>query len=146
LAKGNIILHGRGIVGGVAEGKALVSKDPIVWSHGVDPSTGKIDDVRVGVNGETIKNRVFVYPYGKGSTSGSTWMLETIRCGNGPLAIINKETEMIIAIGAILGDVLYRKKTPVVDRLDQDPLKEIETGDLVRVNGDRGIVEVIKVD
>ena len=142
----NIILHGRGIVGGVVEGKALVSNDPIVWSHGVDPPTGKIDDVRVVVSGKTIKDTVFVYPYGKGSTSGSTWMLETIRCGNGPLAIINKETEIIIAIGAILGDVLYQQKTPVVDRLDQNPLKVIETGDWVKVDGDRGIVEVIKAD
>ncbi len=144
MPKNKIVLRGRGIVGGVAEGKALVSRDPIVWSHGVDPPTGKIDDVRVYVNGERITDLVFVYPYGKGSTASSTWMLETIRCGNGPLAIINKETEVIIASGAILGEVLYNKKTPVVDRLNRDPLEVIETGDWVKVDGKKGIVEVTK--
>jgi hypothetical protein len=34
--------------------------------------------------------------------------------------------------------------TPSVTELDQDPLGVIETGDWVRVDGDRGVVEVTK--
>ncbi|MBP2665196.1 MAG: aconitase/3-isopropylmalate dehydratase, swivel [Firmicutes bacterium] len=139
-----IVLKGRPIVGGVVEGEALVSQDPLVWSHGVYPPTGKINDVRVKLNGTSVKDKILVYPYGKGSTSTSTWMLETFRYGNGPKAILNKETEGLIAIGSILADVLYKITAPIVDRFDQDPLLVIETGDWVKVDGNKGIVEVTK--
>ncbi len=139
-----IVLKGRPVVGGITEGEALVSQDALVWSHGVYPPTGKINDVRVKLHGTCVKDTILVYPYGKGSTATSTWMLETIRYGNGPKAILNKETEGLIAMGSILGDVLYQKQTPVVDRFDQDPMGIIETGDWVKVDGDTGIIEVTK--
>ena len=139
-----IILSGRGLVDGVAEGEALVSKESLVWSHGVDPASGNIDDIRVAVYGECVKDKVLVYPYGKGSTSGATWMLETTRCGNAPKAIINRETELIILTGALLSEALYNVSIPVVDRLDQNPDELIESGDWVRVDGTKGVVEVVK--
>ncbi len=139
-----VVMKGRGLTGGVAEGEALVSRDSLVWSHGVEPSTGRINDVRVAVCGECVRDKVLVYPLGKGSTSGSTWMLESTRCGNAPKAIINRETELIILTGAMLSSALYGADIPVVDRLDGDPCDVIETGDWVRVDGARGIVEVYK--
>jgi len=140
-----INLKGRGLVSGIVEGEALVSKESLVWSHGVDPPSGKINDVRVAVFGECVKDKVLVYPYGKGSTSGATWMLETTRCGNAPKAIINCETELIILTGAVLSEVLYDVTIPVIDRLDQDPINIIETGDWVRVDGKQGVVKVTKI-
>ena len=137
-------MKGRGILEGVAEGYALVSDEQIVWSHGVEPSKGIIDDKKVKLHGESIKNKVFVYPYGKGSTSSSTWILETIRCKNAPCAIVNRETELIITTGFLYGQLLYGVKIPVVDSFEKDPLEIIETGDLVRVDGYKGIVEVYK--
>ena len=61
-----IILKGRALAPGVTEGEALVSKESLVWSHGVNPPTGKIVDVRVAVCGECVKDKVLVYPLGKG--------------------------------------------------------------------------------
>ena len=139
-----IILKGRKVVGGVVEGEALVSYDPLVWSHGVDPSTGKIDDVRVALNGTKVTDKILIYPYGKGSTSTSTWMLETFRYNNGPKAILNMETEGLIAVGSILARKLYGKVAPVVDRFDQNIMDIVKTGDWVRVDGDNGIVEITK--
>lgn len=140
---GKIILRGRGILPGVAEGQALVSDEQIVWSHGVEPSEGIIDDRKVKLHGQSIKGKIFVYPYGKGSTSSSTWILETIRCGNAPAAIINRETELIITTGFLYGRLLYEASIPVVDQLDQNPLAVIKTGDMVRVDGAAGTVEVM---
>ena len=139
-----IILKGRGLVDGIVEGEALVSKESLVWSHGVDPVSGRIDDVRVSVCGESVKDKVLIYPLGKGSTSGATWMLETTRCGNAPKAIINRETELIILTGALLSGALYNVNIPVVDRLDQNADEVIETGDWVKIDGTQGIVEVVK--
>ena len=94
--------------------------------------------------GQCVKDKILIYPLGKGSTSGATWMLEAVRCGNGPKAIINKETELIIVAGAVLSEKLYGKTIPVVDRLDKDPTEAISTGDIVRVDGEKGTVEIIK--
>lgn len=139
-----IILKGRGLVDGVVEGEALVSKESLVWSHGVDPASGRIDDVRVAICGECVKDKVLVYPLGKGSTSGATWMLETTRCGNAPKAIINRETELIILAGALLSGVIYNVNIPIVDRLEENPDEIIESGDWVRIDGTQGIVEITK--
>jgi predicted aconitase with swiveling domain len=142
--KKRIVLKGRGLTSGITEGEALVSKESINWVHGVRPATGRISDVYVKVCGENVKNKILVYPLGKGSTCGSTWMLETTQYGNAPKAIINRETELIILSGAVLSEVMYGVQIPIVDRLDQNPDEVIETGDWVRVDGDKGIVEVTK--
>lgn len=139
-----IIFKGRPILEGISQGKALVSNEQIVWSHGVDPWKGTIDDKKVKINGESIRNKIFVYPFGKGSTSSSTWILEAIRCANNPCAIVNKETELIITTGFLYGLLLYNKKIPVVDSLEESFFNIIATGDLVKVDGYQGIVEIFK--
>ena len=138
------IFKGRGLVPGIVCGEALVSQESLVWSHGVDPATGDIDDVRVSVCGQCVRDKILIYPLGKGSTSGATWMLEAVRCGNGPLAIVNVETELIIVAGAVLSQRLYDHQMPVVDRLDTDPTQVIQTGDIVRVDGNTGTIEILE--
>lgn len=138
------IFKGRGLVPGVACGEALVSKESLVWSHGVDPATGKIDDVRVSICGQCVQDKILIYPLGKGSTSGATWMLEAVRCGNGPAAIVNVEAELIIVAGAVLSQRIYDHQMPVVDRLDEDPTQAIQTGDIIRVDGNKGTIEILQ--
>jgi len=139
-----IVLKGRGVVKGIGEGEALMSPGAMVWSHGIDPATGVIDDKGNPLYRSSVKKKVFFYPQGKGSTASTYWLLETIRCGNAPTAILNRETEIIIASGALLGRLLYGKVLPVVDRLEPDPLAVIENGDWVQVDGNSGMVRVTK--
>ena len=139
-----IILKGRKINGGSAEGKALVTKLPFGFTHGVDPLTGDITDIRHDLRGENMRDKILVFPYGKSSSSGGLYILETVRCGNAPLAVVNVETEPVIGAGFIMADLIYKKKIPIVDRLEQDLSEVIKTGDYVKVDGDKGIVEVIK--
>ena len=70
---------------------------------------------------------------GKGSTVGSYVIYQLKKNGVAPLAIINKEAETIVSVGAIISDI------PMVDKIDIDSFKE---GELVKVNGDKGTVEV----
>jgi hypothetical protein len=51
----------------------------------------------------------------------------------------NLEAEPIIPVGAAMAN------TPLIDRLDKNPLAIISPGDLVRIDGDRGAVEVIEM-
>ena len=135
-------LKGRGLVAGIAEGEALVTKAFFGFTHGVNARTGEICDERHEWRGLNMKGKVLVFPFGKSSSSGALWILETVRYGNAPAAVINVEAEPIIGGGCFLAGVLYGKPIVLVDRTEKNPCEVIKTGDHVRVNGETGIVEV----
>ena len=132
-----MILRGRRVMGGLAEGEALVSVDPVSFYGGVDPETGCVTEPGHCCCGENISGKVFVFPTGKGSTVGSYVIYRMKKLGTAPAAIVNVETEAIIATGCVISDI------PLVDKLDDDPLKAIRTGMRVRVKADDGIVETL---
>lgn len=139
-----IILRGRSITRGVAEGKAMVTRQFFGFTHGVEPFTGTVCDERHEWLGQNIKGKVLVFPYGKSSSSGGLFILETIRSGNAPAALINREVEPVIGAGFIMAKIFYNREIPAMDRFDQDPLEIIENGDFIRVDADHGIVEISK--
>lgn len=139
-----LVLRGRGISSGLAKGEAIVTRQPFMFAHGIDVATGIIIDERHELCGKSIAGKVFVFPYGKGSTTGSTWILENLRRGQGPIAIINLNTEPIIAASSIMAKIFFGIEVPIVDRLDKNPLEIIGTGDHVNVNGNTGTVEIVK--
>jgi di/tricarboxylate transporter len=55
---------------------------------------------------KSIKDKILIFPHGKGSTGGSYVVYQLAKCKNGPKAMINLTTETIIAVGAILGMML----------------------------------------
>jgi predicted aconitase with swiveling domain len=123
-------------MGGYAEGEALVSVDPVSFYGGVDPVTGCVTEPGHCCCGKNITGKVFVFPTGKGSTVGSYVIYRMKKLGTAPAAIINVETEAILATGCVISNV------PLVDKLDKDPLKVIENGMRIRVKADEGIVEI----
>jgi uncharacterized protein len=134
------IIRGRGVTPGEAHGRALISRAPFMFAHGVEPKTGEVIDIRSDVVGENVKGRVLIFPHGKGSTTGSAWFLETIRQGNGPAAVINVETEPIIATALFIARLLYGVTIPLVDRLDQNISDLLTNESLIHVNGTTGEV------
>ncbi|HNZ87791.1 MAG TPA: DUF126 domain-containing protein [Methanofastidiosum sp.] len=129
-----MILNGRKISKGTAEGEVLKSTSPISFLGGVDPKTGIVMDKNSNAFGKSIKDKIFVFPMGKGSTVGSYVIYQLKKNGAAPLAIINKEAETIVSVGAIISDI------PMVDKVEID---SIEEGKKIRVNGDKGIVEIL---
>jgi predicted aconitase with swiveling domain len=127
---------GRGVAKFIGEGDALVSTRGISFFGGVDPKTGVIREKDHDLCGEDLTGRVLVFPKGKGSTVGSYVLYQLKKNGHAPAAIVNRETETIIATGCILAEI------PLVDRLCSDPLEVIHSGDRVRVDGREGKVIV----
>ena len=125
-------MQGRVIKAGKAGGIALVSPEPIGFLGGVDPETGLVVEPGHALQGECVTGRVLVFPTGKGSTVGSYTLYRMAVSGTAPAAIVNAESEAIVAVGAIIADI------PMVDQLD---IARIQTGDRVVVDGDRVIVE-----
>lgn len=140
----NVVLKGRGLLGEMVEGEALSTKKYFGFTHGVDPSTGEVVDERHEWRGLNLKGKILVYPFGKASSSGALWIIETVRQGNAPLAIINVETEFITGGGCMLAEMLYGTTIVLVDKLDGDPCELIKSGDRVRINGRTGTVEILE--
>jgi predicted aconitase with swiveling domain len=133
-----IVLHGRKVVGGVAEGEALVTRDTISGWGGVNPMLGTIIETRHELRGVSFKDKVLVCPGAKGS-SGWSAMFHTCRlAGTAPKAMVFNEMTTKIALGCVV------MRVPSITELDRDPLEVIETGDWVKVDADRGVVEIRK--
>jgi len=104
-------MQGRVIRAGRAAGQALVSPVPIGFLGGVDPDSGVVVEPNHPLNGQSVAGRVLVFPTGKGSTVGSYTILRLARNGVAPAAMINAESEAIVAVGAIIADI------PMVDQV-----------------------------
>ncbi len=126
-------LSGRKIFKGIAEAEAIVTKDGISFYGGVDPDTGKVVEVGHELEGKSISGKVLVFPSGKGSTVGSYTMYRMKKNNTAPAAIVIKQIDTIIAVGCIISEI------PCVDRID---INNINTGQIVVVNGSEGTVEV----
>jgi uncharacterized protein len=133
-----IVLRGRKVVGGCAEGEALVTKETISGWGGIDPMTGTVIETHHELRGVSFRDRVLVFPGAKGSSGWSNAFHMTRLAGTAPKAMIFNRMDTKIALGAVV------THAPSVTDLDQDPLAVVETGDWVRVDADRGIVEVTK--
>jgi predicted aconitase with swiveling domain len=125
-------LTGRIIRSGQASGTALVSSQPLGFLGGVDPETGEIIEAGHPLVGQSMAGRILVFPTGKGSTVGSYTLYRMSKAGTAPAAIVNAESEAIVAVGAIISDI------PMVDQIE---ISLIQTGDRVQVAGARVMVE-----
>ena len=129
--KGRRELKGRVIKAGCARGEALVSPEPIGFLGGIDPDTGIIVEPGHSLEGQSVAGRVLVFPTGKGSTVGSYTLYRLARNGLAPAAIVNAESEPIVAVGAIISDI------PMVDQVD---IAQLSTGDVILIKD--GVVRV----
>ena len=127
-------MKGRMINPGIAEAEAIVSTEPIGFYGGIDAKTGIVIEKGHQLEGQSVTGKVLVFPQGKGSTVGSYVIYGLHKNGVGPAAIVNKETETIVATGVILADI------PCVDGID---IEDLFTGDRLVVNADEGTVEKV---
>jgi predicted aconitase with swiveling domain len=135
-----IILRGRKVMGGCAEGEALVTREAISGWGGIDPMTGTIIETHHELRGISFKDKVLVFPGAKGSSGWSNAFHMTRLTNSAPKAMVFNIMNTKIALGAVV------THAPAVTEFDRDPLSVIETGDWVKVDGDRGVVEVTKKD
>lgn len=128
-------LKGRAVVAGLCEGQALVSLQPISFLGGIDPNSGVIIEKDHDLKGRRVKDRVLCFPYGHGSTVGSYVLYSLTKRGLGPKAIVNQVADPVVVVGAIIADI------PMVDKID---IQQIKTGDKVEVDGDKGLVKILR--
>ncbi|MHA1713647.1 MAG: aconitase X swivel domain-containing protein [Candidatus Ranarchaeia archaeon] len=132
-----VVLYGKPIVEGVVEGEAFVSKKRINLLHDIDMKTGRITREDHDDFGKSIAGKILVFPSGVGSVGLSSVLYTLVKNGVGPKAIVNQELETTIVFGALIANV------PMVAELDRNPVEVIRTGDRLRVDGGKGIIQVL---
>ena len=126
-------MKGRTISPGKVEGEAIVSKEPLGFYGGINIKTGIVIEKGHPLEGKSVKNKILVFPCGKGSTVGSYVIYGLKKNNVAPAGIINEETETIVATGVILAGI------PCVDKID---IEKIKTGDRVKLDADNATVEI----
>jgi predicted aconitase with swiveling domain len=133
-----ITISGRKVVGGVAEGEALVTHERISGWGGVDPRQGIIVETRHELRGASFAGKVLVFPGAKGSSGWSAMFHVARVMGTAPAAWLFNEMSTKVALGTVVSHA------PAMTDFERDPLELIRTGDWVRVDADAGLVTVTR--
>lgn len=135
-----IRINARPALAGSVEGIALVSDEPLSFWGGIDTETGNIIDRRHHKYGESIKNKIFVFPNGRGSSTSSAILLECIRNRTAPAAIINSKVDQTFILGSVVADELYGKSIPVFIVTETD-FAQFKDGALLSLQSNGTIIQ-----
>jgi predicted aconitase with swiveling domain len=134
-----IVLIGTVLVPGHAQGEALVLPEPLSLWGGLNPETGEIIDRRHPITGQVVTGKVLLLPAGRGSSSASSILLEAVRLGTAPAAIITAEVDGILALGAAVARELYDHAPPVLV-LGKQGYTAVQTGDYLHIHENGQVV------
>ena len=126
------VIAGRVIVAGAAEGEALVTNDALSFWGGYDFQTGEIIDQHHPLAGVRAAGRILAVPFSKGSSTTTAVLLEAVRAGTAPAAILPTGADAFFALASIVADVMYGKSFPVVALKPAD-FASLRTGERLRI-------------
>jgi predicted aconitase with swiveling domain len=132
------VISGRAIVDGAAEGEALVTHDALSFWGGYDFRTGEIIDKHHPLHGVHAAGRILAVPFSKGSSTTTAVLLEAVRAGTAPAAILTTGADAFFALASIVADVMYGKSFPVI-ALAPDDFASLQTGQRLSI-GRGGLV------
>jgi uncharacterized protein len=122
-----VLLPGRAV-----EAPALALTAPISFWGGVDPRTATISDALHPQFGQDISGRVLLVPETVGSSSAAAILLELVRAGRSPAALILHEPDAILLLGLIVAKEMGWQ-TPIALRLDRDRYPDL-SGFLLQIS------------
>ena len=104
----------RFILAGDAAGPVLATDEPLSFWGGVDPATGRIIDVHHPLLGQSLTGKVLVMPSSRGSCTGSGVLLDLVLSGKGPAALIFRDPEDVLTLGALVAAGMFDSRLPVL--------------------------------
>jgi predicted aconitase with swiveling domain len=105
-------IKGRCIVPGEVTGETIVSYEPISFLGDIDPKTGRITAASHPLKGTSVKGKILVFPFGKGSTVGSYVIYQLFKNKAAPIAFLTQKADPIVVVGAIIAGI------PMMDDVD----------------------------
>lgn len=125
----------RFVLTGAAAGPVLATDEPLSFWGGVDPATGRVIDVHHPLHGQSITGRVLVMPSSRGSCTGSGVLLDLILGGRGPAALVFRDAEDVLTLGALVAAEMFGANLPVL-RLSPDAFATVATARDARIEAD----------
>lgn len=101
------------LIEGEAVGPLIYTDERLSFWGGYASETGEIIDRRHPLSGQFVAGKVLVLPGSRGSSSGSGVLLEAIRSGTAPAAIITATADHILSLAALLARELYGRTLPI---------------------------------
>src|SRR5262249_34890755 len=132
LAVARVVIDGRAIVEGTAEGEVLVSHTPLSFWGGFDFHTGTIIEQRHPLAGVRAAGRVLAVPFSKGSSTTTAVLLEAVRAGTAPAAIVTTGVDAFFALASIVSETMYGRSFPVI-AVEPAQFAALTSGDRVRI-------------
>jgi predicted aconitase with swiveling domain len=130
---GGLTFAARPVIPGAARGTALVSREPISFWGGYDWQTGEIIDRRHPLSGENARGKILAVPSARGSSTTTAVLLEAIRAGTAPCAIITTTTDFFFALASVVAGELYSNPLPVVAMAEPD-FARLRSGDHIEID------------
>ena len=130
-----LTIAGRPVVAGEAHGSALVTTEPLSFWGGYDFNTGTIIDRHHPLTGTSAVGRILVVPFSKGSSTTTAVLLEAVRAGTAPAAIVTTGVDSFFALASIVADVMYGRSFPVVS-IEAVDAANLSTGMRIAVHRD----------
>ncbi|WP_241963340.1 aconitase X [Paracoccus suum] len=106
-------MTGLAILPGTASGPVLELTERLSLWGGVDPLSGRIIDAHHPQAGQDLAGRVVLMPTSRGSCSGSGVLLNLALSGTAPAALVFREAEDILTLGARVADIMLGRPLPV---------------------------------
>ena len=136
------MIRGRAVVAGAAEGEALVTSDALSFWGGYDFHTGEIIDKHHPLAGVRAAGRILAVPFSKGSSTTTAVLLEAVRAGTAPAAIVTTGVDSFFALASIVAEVMYGKPFPVI-ALDAADFAQLTTGERLAID-ESGAIRTVR--
>ena len=130
----------RQIAAGKVRGEVLTCTDQILFYH-TDPKTGIVTEAGHALEGVSVKDKILVFPGGKGSSVVQMDGLYKLELnGAAPLGFIVREPDTVLVSTAIIMEI------PMVDRVEDEFYNAVKTGDQIEIDADEETITLIEQD
>jgi predicted aconitase with swiveling domain len=125
-------------LGAAVEGEALVSSEGFSPRYDLDRWSGLITKPGHKLEGQNIRDKILFFPTAKGGIAAG-WAFYDIRNkGFAPKALVFGVTNPVMVQGAVFANI------PITEGWSRNPLECIQTGDVVRVDPARKVIELLR--
>jgi len=124
--------------GPVVEGEAVVSAEGFSPRYDLDRWSGLITKPGHKLEGTNIRDKVLFFPTAKGGIAAGWAFFDIKHKGIAPKAFVFGVTNPVMVQGAVFAGI------PITEGWDPPPGEAVRTGDWVRVDPGRKVIEVLR--
>jgi predicted aconitase with swiveling domain len=124
--------------GPAVEGEAVVSAEGFSPRYDLDRWSGVITKPGHKLEGTSLRDKVCFFPTAKGGIAAGWAFYDIQHKGIAPKALVFGVTNPVMVQGAVFANI------PITEGWDRPPAEVIRTGDWVRVDPARRVVELVR--